>query len=65
MLEALNKLPELLFFLCGLNILRHIYYFVQTLATSTEENPLKYKLSTESLVLLGVSISYVLTALIK
>jgi len=63
MLEAINKFLMLLFFLAALNTLRHIYYFIQTWVTSTDEEPVKYKLSGKSLFLLGVSISYILTTI--
>ena len=60
----LNKLLLLVFFMSCLTTIRHGYYFIQALLTSTEEQPIKYKVSNTSLVLLGISISYILAVLI-
>lgn len=65
----MDKILILLFFLAILNIVRHGYYLLQTIifnANNTDEGlePLKYKLSEKALILLGLSISYVLTALV-
>jgi hypothetical protein len=59
----------ILFFLSILNIVRHGYFLFQTIivnSNNTDEQiePVKYKLSEKSLILLGLSISYVLTVLI-
>lgn len=63
-LDTLNKLPMVLFFLAALNVLRHVYYLVQTwFASKDEEEPIKYRLSNISLILLGLSISYILAVL--
>ncbi len=60
----LNKLLLLVFFMSCLTTIRHGYYFIQALLTSTEEQPIKYKVSNTSLVLLGIAISYILSVLI-
>lgn len=44
-----------------LNAIRHLYFFIQSLFPSVEEEPTKYRLPKTSLVLLGVSIAYILT----
>lgn len=62
-LGILNKILLILFFMSCLTIIRHGYYFIQALLTSTEEQPIKYRVSSIALILLGVSISYVLTVL--
>jgi hypothetical protein len=59
-----NKLLILLFVLSGLTTLRHGYYFVQAVITSTEEQPKKYKLSKTSLLFLGISIAYIFSAIL-
>ena len=64
LLDTLNKLLTVLFFISCLNTARHAYYFIQTWFTSTEELPVKYKITDKSLFLLGVSIAYILTAII-
>lgn len=63
-LILINKLLTLLFFLASLNTVRHAYYFVQTWFTSTDEEPIKYKLSAKGLLMLGISIAYVLTTIL-
>jgi hypothetical protein len=63
LIDTLNKLLMLFFFISSLNTVRHAYYFIQTWFTSTEETPVKYRLTSTSLFLLGVSISYILTVI--
>lgn len=48
----------------ALNILRHVYYFIQAWVKSTTEAPQKYFLNRNSLYMLGVSIGYVMMAII-
>ncbi len=59
----LNKVLMVLFFISLLNTIRHTYYFIQAIVTSTEEQPIKYVISKNSLILLGLSISYVLSVI--
>lgn len=59
----LNKVLMVLFFMSLLNTIRHAYYFIQAIVTSTEEQPIKYVISKNSLILLGLSISYVLSVI--
>jgi hypothetical protein len=47
-----------------LNVLRHVFYFSQAVLTSTEEEPKKYKIENVSVYLLGISIAYILSAII-
>jgi hypothetical protein len=61
--SLLNKFLILIFFMSVLNISRHVYYFIQTLINSTDENPNKYIISRQSLILLGLSVSYILLAI--
>jgi hypothetical protein len=63
LLDILNKAFIVLFILSVLNTLRHTYYFIQTWFYSTQEEPMKYKVSDVSLFLLGMSISYVFECL--
>lgn len=63
LIDTLNKLLMVLFFMSLLNTVRHMYYFIQTWFTSTEETPVKYKITSKSLLLLGVSIAYILTTI--
>lgn len=63
LIDILNKFLVILFFVSLLNTFRHGYYFIQTWYTSTEETPIKYKLTNTSLFLLGMSIAYILTTI--
>jgi len=63
LIVLLNKFLIALFFLSCLVVIRHGYYFIQAFMTSTEEIPVKYKLSSWSLFFLGTSISYILTVI--
>jgi len=62
-IEIINKILMLLFFMATLTTIRHIYYFIQAFFTSTEEQPNKYILSRTSLILLGVSVAYILSTI--
>lgn len=62
-IEIINKILIIMFFLSCLTTLRHIYYFTQAFLTSTEELPIKYRLTSTSLFYLGVSLSYILSAI--
>jgi hypothetical protein len=61
LIDIFNKLLMIGFFLSCLTSIRHGYYFIQAFLTSTEETPVKYKLSNISLIFLGISIAYILT----
>lgn len=60
-LELINKLLVVLFFMSCLAALRHMYYFTQAFFSSTEEQPVKYRLSSSSLLYLCVAIAYILS----
>ena len=61
----LNKILFIAFFTSCLNIIRHTYFFVQTLFQEVQENeePKKYRLMKLPLLLLAISIAYVLTSI--
>ena len=61
LIEILNRILIILLFMSGLTILRHGYYFIQAFFTSSEELPVKYRVSNTSLFYLCVSIAYVLS----
>jgi hypothetical protein len=65
LMDALNRVLMVLFFLSCLNTVRHLYYFIQTWVVSNEENLVKYRLDNKALFLLGVSVSYILTVIFK
>ena len=63
LVDLSNQILMILFFLSCLTTLRHGYYFIQTFLSSTEETPVKYRISKISLILLGISIAYILSSL--
>jgi hypothetical protein len=63
LVDILNKILLMLFFMSCLNLLRHVYYFTQAVLTSTEEEPKKYRIPNVSLYILGISIAYILSAI--
>jgi hypothetical protein len=62
-LDIINKVLVILFVLSSLNVVRHTYYFIQGYAKSKTENYEKYKLGDKSLLLLGISLSYIITSI--
>ena len=63
LVDILNKLLMMSFFMSLLNVVRHAYYFIQAFFTSTPEEPTKYRISNTSLIILGVSIAYLLSVI--
>ncbi len=63
LIDILNKILLILFFMSCLNVIRHGYYFIQAVLTSTDEEPKKYKISNVSLYLLSLSIAYILSVI--
>ena len=63
LLDILNKILLVLLFMSSLNVFRHGYYFIQAWAKSTSEAPEKYRLDSNSLWVLGMSIAYILTSI--
>jgi hypothetical protein len=63
LIEISNKILMICFFLSCLTTFRHGYYFIQAFFSSTEDTPVKYRISKISLLLLGVSIAYILSSL--
>jgi hypothetical protein len=63
LIEILNKVFTVIFFMACLTTFRHGYYFIQAFLLSTTEEPVKYKLTKTSLLYLGISIAYILTVI--
>ncbi len=63
LIELFNKIFFTLFFMSCLTTIRHLYYFIQAFLTSSEELPIKYRVSKTSLFFLCVSIAYILSSL--
>lgn len=63
LLELINKTLVILFVLSCLNIIRHGYYLIQAVLTDYDEQPNKYKLKPLSLILFGLSLSYIISSI--
>lgn len=63
-IEIANKILMMLLVLSSLTTLRHGYYFVQAVITSTEEQPKKYKMSKTAIMFLGLSIAYIFSVIL-
>ena len=64
LIPLLNKCLMVLFVMSFLLTFRHLYYFIQSIIKSTEEEPVNYKLTSKSLLILGLSISYIITSML-
>jgi hypothetical protein len=63
LLEIVNRILIVLFFMSCLITIRHGYFFIQAIITSSSEEPIKYRLSSTSLFFLCVSIAYILSVI--
>lgn len=63
--SIINKLLMTLLVLSILNISRHLYFFILSIMITKDDSiTQKYKLSKWSLILLGASISFLITSII-
>lgn len=62
-LELFNKVLVVFLFMAILSVIRHVYFFAQAYFTSTEEEPVKYRLTEKALVYLCLSLAYILSAI--
>ncbi len=62
-LDILNKILFVIFFLSCVNVLRHAYYFIQAYSKAETENIERYKLDKTPLLLLGISIAVIFTSI--
>ena len=63
LIDIVNKMLVVMFFMSLLNVLRHTYYFIQVWVKSTSERPEKYRLSNNSLWILAISVAYLLSTI--
>lgn len=63
LVDIINRILMTCFFMSCLTTLRHGYYFIQAFLTSTDETPVKYRVSKTSLLFLCVSIAYILSVI--
>lgn len=59
----ISKLLTTLFFLSLVSVIRHGYYAIKSVLKTTEENTEFYKINKTELLFLGLSIAYILTAI--
>jgi hypothetical protein len=59
----IDKVLLMLMFAAVLVTARHAYYFIRAYVSSTEEDPVNYRLTERSLGLLCLSISYILSVI--
>jgi hypothetical protein len=64
-LELLYDFYMLVFFMSLLNVIRHGYYLIQAWISSTEEQPIKYRMENKSLWILSFSLAYVITTIVN
>ena len=60
-LILINKVLIILYILSCLNVLRHVYYLIQTTMMTKNESSEKYRLSNKSLLILGISLAYLIS----
>jgi hypothetical protein len=61
LVSIINKFLLTFLVMTCLNLIRHLYYFIQVwLKSDEEESPEKYKISNTSLWVLSISIGYVI-----
>lgn len=67
MVEIINKILLLLLVLSTLNVIRHLFYIIilwRKMYNDTEGKIESYKLTTKSTLILGLSISYIISTFI-
>ena len=63
LIDIVNKILVIFFFMSLLNVIRHTYYFIQVWVKSNSERPEKYKLPNKSLWILAISVAYLLSTI--
>ncbi len=63
LVQFINKTLFVFFFMSCLVVIRHTYYFIQAFASSTDEEPVKYKVSKMSLFFLCLSLGFILASI--
>lgn len=63
-MEFINKIMVLIYILCSLNVMRYLYFFIQAWIESGQGTPVRLEMTPRQILILGLSISYVLTGII-
>jgi len=64
LVSIINKLLLMVLTMACLNVIRHLYYFIQAWLKSDSESPEKYKVSDKSLWVLSFSIGYIISSIL-
>jgi hypothetical protein len=64
LLDILNKIFLVLFFMSTFNVIRHSYYFIQAWVKSNGDRPEKYIITNNSLWILSMSLAYIISSII-
>lgn len=64
LVSIINKLLLMILIMACLNVIRHVYYFMQAWLKSDSESPEKYRVSDKSLWVLSFSIGYIVTTIL-
>jgi len=65
MIEIINKIMVILYVLSCLNVIRHSLIFVRQFRELDNDENMRYKITKSSLLILGLSISYIITGIIN
>jgi hypothetical protein len=63
LLVILNKLMIMLLSLSILNLIRHLYFFIQSFIVARSGATSKYSIGNKELLILGISISFIIMCL--
>jgi len=64
LVSIINRLLLMVLIMACLNVIRHLYYFIQAWLKSDSESPEKYRVSNKSLWVLSFSIGYIITSIL-
>jgi hypothetical protein len=64
LVSIINRLLLMVLIMACLNVIRHVYYFMQAWLKSDSESPEKYRVSDKSLWVLSFSIGYIITTIL-
>ena len=64
LVSIINRLLLMVLIMACLNVIRHLYYFIQAWVRSDSDNPVRYVLNNKSLYMLSVSLAYVIACIL-
>lgn len=63
-MNVFNKALMIMYVLCTLNVIRHMYAFIQAWIETTPDNPVTMDMSDREKFYLGLSLAYVISGII-